>query len=113
MSTQPAAAPVRQLSNGNAIEYKAFVRKFFAVGEGTLFVIASCYYITSGFTIFFEENQPGDLSLMETPPTGIVLDLVTYYVASWTSNVDADHVPTHLTITDAHGAHRVHVTPWT
>ncbi len=112
MSTQPAPSPGKQPSNGNAIEYKAFVRKFFDRGAGTIFVIASCTYDISGFTIFFEETQPGQLTLMETPPTGIFTNLVTYYSASWTNNANAAQEPGHLMITDGQGTHRVHVKPW-
>ena len=62
--------------NGSAIEYKAFVRKFFDQGAG------------------------------------VILNIVTYYLASWTNNVNADREPTHLTITDGHGAHRIPVNLW-
>jgi hypothetical protein len=107
-----ATAPTQQPSNGTAIEYKAYVRKFFNQGAGTLFVIASCYYITSGFTLNFVETAPGHLTLMETPPTGVILNIVTYYLANWTNNVNADQEPSHLTITDGHGTHRVPVKHW-
>jgi hypothetical protein len=104
--------PVKRLSQGLAIEYKAFVRKFFTPGAGTLFVIASCYYKTSGFTISLENDASGQLSLMEVPPSGVFLNLVTYYSASWTNNRDPDTEPSHITIVDGHGSHKVHVKPW-
>jgi hypothetical protein len=105
-------APGKQLSQGLAIEYKAFVRKFFTPGAGTLFVIASCYYKTSGFTISLEKDASGQLSLMEVPPSGVVLDVVTYYSASWTNNLDPDTEPGHITIVDGSGSHKVHVKAW-
>lgn len=112
MSAPAVPTSTPQLSQGNAIEYKAYVRKFFETGEGTLFVVASCYYDTSGFTIFFEQNSSGQLCLMQQPPTGVFLNLVTYYVASWTSNKNADANPNHLMIVDGYGEHHVHVRPW-
>jgi hypothetical protein len=112
MASGSTASPQGQLSNGIAIEYKAYVRKFFEQGGGTLFIMATCYYETAGFTISLQQIQPGHLNLVETPPTGIHTDMVSYYVADWTSNVNADNIPGHVTITDAHGAHRVAVKAW-
>ncbi len=112
MATSAVPTPTTQLSRGNAIEYKAYVRKFFEVGAGTIFVVASCYYDTSGFTVFFEKNSAGQLCLMEQPPTGVFLNLVTYYVASWTNNENADDNPNHLTIVDGYGEHHVHLRSW-
>ena len=112
MSATTFPTPAAQLSQGNAIEYKAYVRKFFETGGGTLFVIGSCYYGTTGFTLFFQENSSGQLCLMQQPPSGVVLNMVTYYVASWTSNRDTDANPKYLTIVDGNGEHQVHVKPW-
>ncbi len=112
MASGSTATPQTQLSNGIAIEYKAYVRKFFAQGGGTLFIVATCYYETGGFTISLQQTQPGHLNLLETPPSGIHTDMVTYEVASWTSNVNADSIPGHVTIADAHGSHRVAVKAW-
>jgi hypothetical protein len=79
-----------------------------------LYLMATCYYQTNGFTIFFEEDG-GKFQLRERPPTGVFLNLVTYYVASWPADgvsSQADTVPTHVTIVDAQGEHRVRVRPW-
>ena len=67
MSATAVSAPAAQLSQGEAIEYKAYVRKFFDTGDGTLFVLASCYYPIGGMTIFFQENGlcgESDFSMM-------------------------------------------------
>jgi hypothetical protein len=112
MSTSAVPTSPTQLSQGKAIEYKAYERRFFETGAGTLFVVASCYYITSGFTIFFEENSSGQLCLMEQPPTGVFLNMVTYYVASWTNNRNADTNQDHLTIVDGYGEHHIRVRSW-
>jgi hypothetical protein len=109
-----ATAPAPVLSNGVDIEYKAFGRSFFEDGTvGVLYLMATCYYPTNGFTIFFEEDS-GKFKLMERPPTGIFLNLVTYYVATWPANSVSDQsaLPTHVTILDAYGEHRVCVEPW-
>ena len=112
MSAPAVPTPAPQLSQGNAIEYKAFVRKFFDIGAGTLFVMASCYYDIGGMTIFFETDGSGQLSLMELPPSGEFTHLVTAYVTSWTNAFNPDTEPKHLTIVDGHGTHTVHVKPW-
>ncbi len=113
MSTAPATLPAPRLSHGLEIEYKAFARPFFEGGDGVLYLMATCYYPTSGFTIFFEENS-GKYQLMEQPPSGVFMNLVTYYVASWppAGISERNELPTEVTIVDAQGEHRVHVRPW-
>jgi hypothetical protein len=113
MSTAPATLPVPRLSEGLEIEYKAFARSFSQGTDGVLYLMATCYYPTSGFTIFFQEDS-GKFQLMEQPPTGVFMNLVTYYVASWppTGVSERRELPTHITIVDAQGEHRVHVRPW-
>src|SRR5260370_5431587 len=83
--TSTATSPGQELSRGLDIEYKAFARSFQPDGTAAvLYLIATCYYKTSGFTIFIEEDS-GQFNLMEQPPTGIFRDIVTYYDASWTN----------------------------
>jgi hypothetical protein len=109
------AAPTTALSHGIDIKYHAFARSF-SKGDraGVLFLLASCYYPTNGFTIFFEENA-GKYQLMEQPPTGVFLNLVTYYAACWPPqgvSFEADNVPKQVTIVDAQGEHVVEVRHW-
>lgn len=115
MSTAPApaAVPAPRLSHGVEIEYKAFARRFSQGPDGVLYLLATCYYPTSGFTIFFEEDS-GKFQLMEQPPTGVFMNLVTYYAADWPSAGVSEkrELPTEVTIVDAQGEHRVHVRPW-
>lgn len=109
-----AASAGKQLSQGTAIEYKAFKRSFYAGEDGVLYLIATCSYGTPKFTLFFEE-APGKnhFNLMEIPPEGIVPQIVTYYVASWTNGVSAAIKQLKdVTITDAHGEHTVNVQSW-
>jgi hypothetical protein len=114
MSTAPATPLAPSLSHGVEIEYKAFARSF-SQGDkaGVLYLVATCNYPTSGFTIFFQEDS-GKFKLMEQPPTGVFLNLVTYYVASWppAGVSEESALPTHVTIVDAYGEHPVHVKPW-
>jgi hypothetical protein len=105
------------LSRGTAIGYKAYTRTFEDSngGSGTAAVVlllASCYYDSSGWTIFFEGNLQ-QLSLMEQNPTGIVREMVTYYAASWTTSFRMSDVPAEITVTDAFGDHVVPVEQWT
>ncbi len=109
-------AATTELSHGLAIEYKAFARSF-SKGDtdGVLFLLASCYYPTNGFTIFFQESA-GKYQLMEQPPTGVFLNLVTYYAACWPTtgvSFESDNLPKHVTIVDAQGEHSVEVRQWT
>lgn len=102
-----------QLSTGQAIEYKAYVRRFDFSGGGVLYLLASCAYPVGGYRIFFEAEYGGtSFKLMEEVPQ-IVNQLVTYYVASWTSSQPLVDPPAEVTITDASGTRTVAVEPWT
>ena len=106
-----------QISRGESIEYKAYVRSFFPREDSTavrcFYLVATCYYRQSGFMIFFEPDPgPTQFKLMEKPESGVHTQLVTYHTASWTSGQPLDEPPTQVTITDAHGKHQVDVAPW-
>ena len=110
MSEESTGNP--QLSNGTAIEYKAYARKFGGESGAVLYLIATCAYPTGGYEIFFEaEYGLQTFKLMEIPP-GLAPQLVTYYVASWTSSQRLVDPPEQVTMVDAHGEHRVAVMPW-
>ena len=114
MSTGGATPPAPQLSHGVKIEYKAFKRTFFSnTTDGVLFLMATCVYPNNGFSIFFEEDS-GKFNLMEQPPSGVFLNLDTFCVAVWPAkSVSVESpVPSHVTIVDAQGEHRVHVEHW-
>jgi hypothetical protein len=107
-----APTPNLSLSRGAAIEYKAYARRFQPnIDAAVLILLATCYHDSSGFAISFQQTASG-FELVEQPPTGIVREMVTYYVADWTSGVEAASVPSHVTITDGFGQHRVHVKDW-
>ncbi|HKV95731.1 MAG TPA: hypothetical protein VJW20_24530 [Candidatus Angelobacter sp.] len=109
MATKPVPKP--ELSHGSAIEYKAFARSFQKNGAAVLYLFATCYYPTGGYTIFFESKAGQEFDLLETR-SQIVNELVTYYVADWTSSQPLVDPPTHVKIRDAHGFHTVPVKPW-
>jgi hypothetical protein len=110
--TTPAPTLAPGLSHGNAIEYRAFARQFFPNSSAAvLFLTATCYYGSAGFSISFQPTASG-FELIEHPPTGIVSELVTYYSASWNSGQQETTPPKHVTVTDAFGQHRVHVQEW-
>lgn len=110
-----SVVPTTALSHGFAIKYRAFARSFSKGDNGAvLFLLASCYYLTSGFKIFFQENG-GKYQLMEQAPTGVFLNLVTYYAACWPTegvSFEADNLPKEVTIVDAQGEHVVDVRRW-
>jgi hypothetical protein len=112
MGAQPVPVPP-PLSRGSDIEYKAFARAFGGGGAAVLSLIATCYYGTPGYTIFFQGGAGlHEFELLETTPKGIEPQLVTYYVGSWTNGQPLASPPTHVEITDAGGTHRVKVEPW-
>jgi hypothetical protein len=110
----PPPTPGPSLSHGLEIEYKAFARSFTQDKKiATLYLIATCSYLISGFTIFFEADGE-QFKLMEQPPTGVFDHLVTYYAASWPTKgtPGQSEVPKHVTITDSYGEHKVQVKKW-
>jgi hypothetical protein len=110
MGAQPV--PVYPLSRGEAIEYKAYARTFGSGGPAVLSLIATCSYPTGEREIFFQEGSgPNQFELLENVP-GIVNELVTYYMASWTSGQRLVNPPTQVKIKDAWGEHRMAVQPW-
>jgi hypothetical protein len=117
MSATPAVTPpAPELCHGLKIEYKAYARPFLEnTKDAVLYLIATCMYGQNGFTVYFEESEPNKFRLMEQPPSGIVHFSDTFYVASWPPPTGAPAetpVPSHVTIVDAHGEHRVHVRQW-
>jgi hypothetical protein len=102
------------LSQGSEIEYRAFARTFDEGPAAVLMLIATCFYPTSGWTIYF---KPGEglhqFDLLEKPPSGIFNPLVTYNSASWATGQRLADPPASVTITDAGGEHDVEVEVWT
>jgi hypothetical protein len=98
--TPPTPKP--PLSTGQAIEYKAYARAFQPnQSAAVLYVIATCFYNTPGFTIFFNEKAgPTHLELLEKHPIDIIPQLVTYYIADFTSGQPLANPPRHITITE-------------
>ena len=92
-STTTAPSPALPLSRGSSIEYKAYARRFQPnVNASVLILFATCFCGTSGFTISFQPTASG-YELLEQAPAGIVRDLVTYYVGSYTTGIEADAPP--------------------
>jgi hypothetical protein len=107
-----ATSTTPQLATGEAIEYKAYTRTF---GEGpaaVLYLIATCAYPVGGYQIFFEgEEGLENFRLMEIAPR-IFPELVSYYIASWTTGLLLAEPPTQIQVTDAYGTQPVPVVPW-
>jgi hypothetical protein len=109
MGAQPV--PVYPLGHGDAIEYKAYSRNFESGTAAVLSLIATCSYPIGGYSIFFQETAPGQFELLEKVP-GVAPQLVTYYMASWTSGQRLATPPKHVNVKDAGGEHKVEVKPW-
>jgi hypothetical protein len=113
-ATPAPAAPV--LSNGQGLEYKAFARYFDEDSKAAvLCLIATCYFGSSGYQIFFEEDAAtGTFKLMQQNPTGTVFFIVQNHIATWpqTSTPARKEAPRHVTIVDANGEHNIEVHHW-
>ncbi len=102
------ATGTTQPSAGGAISYLALSRPYDGPGDVALSLIATCYYPTGGWHIFFTSDSAG-YNLMETVP-GLVNMLVTYYVASFSSGGGVSPMRS-VNITDAYGTHAIPVNP--
>jgi hypothetical protein len=105
----PAAATVRPATSGDII-YRAFSRPYVGSDAQVINLFASCSYPTGQWQIFFQGAGDGTYQLMERVP-GIVNELVTYYVASFTTGAGLVAPAKSVEITDAHGKHVVPVEP--
>ena len=116
MSTEPVAPLAADLSHGPKLEYKAYARQFLDnTTHGVFYLIASCFYEHTGFTIYFEKAGTNTFALMEQSPSGIFLNEYTYYVASWPppSGISVEiAIPAHVMILDGYGEHRLQVKRW-
>jgi len=105
------APPVVQPSRGSEIEYKAFLRKFQSGQAGVLELMATCYYPVGGYQLFFESSGDAKFTLLERS-WPIHNQLVTYYLASWTSGQPLASPPGTVLIIDGRGEHPVKAHPW-
>ncbi|HJQ41089.1 MAG TPA: hypothetical protein VKB93_28465 [Thermoanaerobaculia bacterium] len=101
------ATATTQLSRGSAISYLALSRPYDGPGDEALALIATCYYPTGQWHIFFTSDSAG-YNLMETVP-GMVNMLVTYYVAGFSSGGGLQPMRS-VNITDGYGTHAIPVT---
>lgn len=114
MSVESTNVKGVQPATGSAIEYKAYARSFKPEpgSDKVLYLIATCFYPTGGYEIFFEAGaEPDTFTLMEKAP-GISNQLMTYYIASWTNGQRRSDKPSQITVMDAHGMHKVAVVLW-
>lgn len=99
-------------ATSNDIVYRAFGRPY-AGGPGQVInLFMSCSYPIGGYKLFFQREYGPDsiFTLMEQHP-GAAPQLVTYYVADYTSGAGLATPVKFVTIKDAHGEHRVPVEP--
>jgi hypothetical protein len=101
-----------QPSFGLAIDYKVFSRPYDDASAPVLFLLASCYYMTGGWQIYFEGAGDAGWVLLEKVPD-LVNFLITYYDASFTTAFGLVFPPQTAAIRDGWGTHRVAITPWT
>ncbi len=104
------ATATTQLSRGGALSYLALSRPYDGPGTVALSLIATCYYPTGRWHIFFTSDSAG-YNLMETVP-GLANQLVTYYVAGFSSGGGLMPMRS-VNITDGYGTHAIPVNPLT
>ena len=92
------------------IVYKAYKRPYAGGPFQVLNLFASCSYPTGQWKIFFAGDGANRYKLLEQVPS-IVNQLMTYYVADFTTGVGLATDPTTVVIVDAHGEHVVPVEP--
>ena len=108
-TVNPEHAIIRP-STSDDIIYRAFSRPYIDGPGQVLNLFASCSYVTGQWQIFFTGNGDGTYTLMEKVP-GIANQMVTYYVADFTTGAGLiDHVSS-VIIKDANGSHTVKVEP--
>lgn len=111
MSKQALVSPEHgniQPATAGDIVYRAYGRPY-AGGPGqVLNLFASCSYATGGWKIFFAGDGPGHYKLMEQAP-GVAPQLITYYVADFTTGAGLASPVESIVVTDANGRHEVPV----
>ena len=106
-----APSPNPALCRGTGIEYQAYQRRFQPdVDASVLILIATCCY-NPRITVSFRPTDSG-YELVEQPPAGVFRNMVSYYVASWTTGLESDATPAHVTISDSYGQHLIDVKEW-
>ena len=99
-----------RLATARNIVYKAFER-LYAGGPGQVItLLASCSYQTSDWKIFFLTDGNGKYQLMEQMPR-LPYNLITYYVADYTTGIGLEKPVSSVTIVDAQGEHEISVEP--
>ena len=108
---QPEAEQTR-LSSAQGLVYKAYRRPYGTGPAQVLNLFASGYYGDAPWKMFFVpvSGQPNRYQLMEIVPR-IVYFIVSYYTASYSSQVGLADLGDTVTIVDASGEHTVKVEP--
>ena len=107
---QADAGQVRP-ATAQGLVYKAFKRPYGGAGGApVLELFASGFYPDAPWELFFAAvaGKPWTYVLNERVPS-IVYNIVTYYVACYSSGRGRPGLPDKVTITDAHGTHEVPV----
>ena len=106
------------LTDGEAVEYKAFVRFFEHSSDdeprgAVLYVVMTLTKPDSGwrFLIVEQEGEPDLWRSFQDAPASADGDR-TYYGAIGTTEKEIDGIPRSIVVLDADGEHRVSVAPW-
>ncbi|MEM9553778.1 MAG: hypothetical protein AAGC60_05945 [Acidobacteriota bacterium] len=99
-------------ATASGLIYKAYKRPYGSGPSQVLNLFASGYYDDAPWDIWFQPipGRPGHYQLLEEVPS-IVYFIVSYYTASYSSQVGLADLGDSVTIHDAHGAHEVKVEP--
>ncbi|MEM7482964.1 MAG: hypothetical protein AAF481_17450 [Acidobacteriota bacterium] len=113
-TARPDQAEQTRLCTAQGLEYRAYKRPYGSGPSNVLNLFASGYYGDAPWKMFFVPvyGQPNRYRLMEVVP-GIVYFIVSYYTASYSSQVGLVDLGDTVIIEDAHGEHEVKVQPLT
>ncbi len=110
-ATKDQAEQIR-LSTASGLVYKAYSRPYGSGPASVLNLFASGYYSDAPWEMFFQPIN-GDArryQLMEKVPS-IVYFIVSYYTASYSSQVGIPDLGDTIIVVDAQGEHKVSVEP--
>lgn len=103
-----------RLATASGLEYKAYRRPYAGGDAPVLMLFASGFYSDAPWEIFFQPVQGSQnrYRLLEKVPT-IVYFIISYYAASYSSQVGLGDLKDTVIIEDAQGEHEVPVEPLT
>ncbi|MEM7050535.1 MAG: hypothetical protein AAF604_12795 [Acidobacteriota bacterium] len=111
---RPAQAEQTRLATAQGLVYRAYSRPYGDGPANVLNLFASGFYGDAPWKMFFVpvDGKPNHYRLMEVVPS-VVYFIVSYYTASYSSQVGLLELGDEIIVEDARGEHKVKVVPLT